>query len=125
MAANRIAGLAIGAGIAALFATSAFAQSPFLKERAEKGDVQAQFDYAMQLYQLGGAARREEARSWNQRAADAGNPGAIYWLGYAGWGKEGEIYYYKKSADLGYPGAIRTLLGALINAGEKTDVIAA
>ncbi|HEV7690063.1 MAG TPA: lysozyme inhibitor LprI family protein [Hyphomonadaceae bacterium] len=124
MAASRILGLIIGADIAASIAAAAFAQSPILKERAEKGDARSQFEYAMQLYQAGGTAR-EEARAWNQKAADAGEPGAIYWLGYAGWGKEKPVYYYKKAADLGYPEAFRTLMGALINAGDETDVVAA
>jgi len=123
MVGNRVLGLMVGAGLAAFFASAAFAQSPYMKERAEKGDAQAQFEYAMQLNQAV-ASQREEARMWMQKAADAGIPGAIYWLGRNGWGKEGTDYS-RKAADLGYPAAVRDLLGSLINAGAMTDVIAA
>lgn len=90
-----------------------------LKVSAEKGDAKAQLEYGKALKETS----REEARIWIRKAADQGLAEAWFWLGYAGLGKEKEVFYYEKAAEGGYPEAYTYLLDHLLfRAGASADV---
>ncbi|MEK6734071.1 MAG: lysozyme inhibitor LprI family protein [Pseudomonadota bacterium] len=82
---------------------------------AEKGDARSQLEYGKAIRDKSKA----EAAIWVQKAADQGLSEAWFWLGYAGLGKEQEVFYYKKAADVGHPDAFRYLLDKLLFRAES------
>lgn len=93
-----------------------------MKAAAEKGDAKAQLEYGKAIRQTS----RDEAAVWVNKAADQGLAEAIFWLGYAGYGKEKPIVYYKKSAEMGYKDAFSHVLDdVLFRAGPEADIEAA
>ncbi len=90
-----------------------------LRAKAEKGDAFSQLEYGKAIRDKS----KEEASIWIQKAADQGSGEAWFWLGYAGLGKEKPVFYYKKSAEKGYPKAYEDLLDELIfRAGASADI---
>lgn len=83
-----------------------FLQAVEIKTAAENGDAWAQLEYGKSIMR----ESREEASRWIQKAADQGSAEAIFWLGYAGFGKEKSVFYYEKAAEKGYPEAFDSLL---------------
>lgn len=90
-----------------------------LRSTAEKGDAQSQLEYGKAISNKS----KDEAALWVQKAADQGSGEALFWLGYAGLGKEQPVFYYKKAAEKGYPEAYDYLLDELLfRAGSSADI---
>ena len=86
---------------------------------AEKGDARSQLEYGKAIREKSKA----EAAIWVQKAADQGLSEAWFWLGYTGLGKEKEVFYFKKAADLGHTDAFSYLLEKLLfRAGSAANV---
>lgn len=119
---RQILSLAIWIGACGLAAAAEPAQDlSNLKSRAESGEPQAMLDYGKALYNSSRSEqqRTSSAEPWIRRAADAGNPEAIFWLGYAGLGSEDAVVYYKQVAELGYPDAFEPAFNGLLFDGGK------
>ena len=115
-------------------AIQAGAQALALKERAEKGDMVAQYDYASRLA-LGRGVEQDQAAAirWFEKAAAKGMPQAEYRLGAAyekGNGAPRDARkaadYYQKAANQGHVRAMHNL-GVVLAAGVdgKPDYAAA
>jgi uncharacterized protein YecT (DUF1311 family) len=90
-----------------------------LRNEAKKGDMQSQLEYGKAIRNKS----KDQAELWIQKAADQGSGEALYWLGYAGLGKERPIFYYKKAAEKGYPEAYPFLLDEfLFRAGSSANI---
>lgn len=66
-----------------------------LLSAAEKDDKQSQLEYGKAILN----ESRDKAALWIQKSEDQGSVEALFWLGYAGLGKEQPIFYYKKARE--------------------------
>src|SRR5262249_9692987 len=87
-----------------------------LRAAAEKGDAQAQLDYAKAI------KNAPESRDWAIKAAQQGLPEAWFWLGSTSPDDQ-SLPFYEKAAEAGYAKAFPELMdGLLYRSGEKADV---
>lgn len=88
-----------------------------LRSAAERGNAQAQLDYAKAL-----GSQHPDARAWAQHAADQGLAEAWFWLGYHAPGDEATPFY-ERAADAGYPDAFEHVFDRwLFRADGRADV---
>lgn len=130
---NRLRVSALAFALAAVAASPAIAQAPTpeidvqeVRARAEANDPQAQTTLGT-LYQLGQGGLKadyKEALKWFQRAAQQGEPGAMYRLGYMYYSGQGvpqnvpeAVRWFKKSACEGFAVAQYTL-GRMFSTGQ-------
>jgi TPR repeat protein len=96
-----------------------------LQIAATTGDPQAELQYGIALSHSGNS-KKEEARLWIQKAANQGLAEAWFWLGYSGVGKEPSLFYFERSAEMGYTRAFEYIFDDLLfRAGTNADVMAA
>jgi TPR repeat protein len=99
-----------------------------LRERAESGELQAQYEFGRALLKSNGGERRGEALVWLRRAADAGHVDAAFVLG---WSLESDanaetrapemVHYYTLAAQGGH-GLACSNLGLCYERGDTVPV---